>query len=67
MSWTQADIDALKAAMAKGASKVRIGDEEVQFRSLSEMRAQLADMERAVAGVAAPSMQHYPRFTVRPT
>ena len=67
MSWTQADITALKTAMAKGASMVRIGDEQVQFRSVTEMRALLAQMEREVAGVAAPSMQHYPSFVARPT
>ena len=67
MSWTQADITALKTAMGKGASMVRIGDEQVQFRSVTEMRALLAQMEREVAGATAPSMQHYPGFVVRPT
>ena len=67
MSWTQADVDALKTAMAKGASMVRIGDEQVQFRSVNEMRSLLTQMERALAGVTAPALQTYPRFVARPT
>jgi hypothetical protein len=38
MSYTATDLAKLRSAIAKGASKVRIGDEEVTFRSLAEMR-----------------------------
>lgn len=65
MSWTQADIDALKTAIAKGASQVRIGDEQVVFRSLAEMKQTLALMQGEVAGT--PAAQVYPRFVARPT
>lgn len=44
MSWTQADLDALKAARAKGVKKVRIGEEEVEYRSDAEM----ASVQRAI-------------------
>lgn len=54
MAFTQADIDALKVALATGARRVRFGDRETEFRSLEEMRALLADMQREVAGLAAP-------------
>ena len=67
MSWTQADVDALKSAIGKGAMEVRIGDESIKFDSLNAMLARLRMMEREVAGTSAPSMQHYPSFVVRPT
>lgn len=45
MAWTQTDVDALKAAIALGALKVRYSDREVTYRSLDEMRETLALME----------------------
>jgi hypothetical protein len=67
MSYSQADIDALKAAIAKGVTEVRVGEESIKFDSLPAMLARLRIMEREVAGVAAPALQTYPRFAVRPT
>lgn len=64
MSYTQTDIDALRSAIAKGVSKVRMGEEEVTFRTLSDMRSTLAEMELSVSGGA--SRQHYPTFAARP-
>ena len=37
MAYTQADLDRLQASIAKGVRKAKMGDEEVEFRSLSEM------------------------------
>ncbi|MFY0619030.1 phage head-tail joining protein [Shimia sp.] len=37
MAYSQTDLDRLQAAIAKGARKVRMGSEEVEFRSLAEM------------------------------
>ena len=65
MSYTQGDIDKLRAAIAKGASEVRIGEEQVKFRSLAEMRSLLAEMEAAVRPPV--SRQHYPQFMERPS
>jgi hypothetical protein len=49
MAYSQSDIDALKAAIATGATLVKFGagadSREVRYRSLEEMRAILADME----------------------
>lgn len=64
MSYTQNDIDQLQAAIAKGVSQARLGEEQVTFRSLAEMRSTLAEMKAAVNGAA--SMQHYPTFVARP-
>jgi len=56
MAFTQADIDALKRAMATGSRKVRYesGGEvrEVTYRSLDEMISVLAMMEREIGGAS---------------
>jgi hypothetical protein len=48
MAYSQADIDALKAAIATGARRVKFGSgpdsREVEYRTLAEMRGTLADM-----------------------
>lgn len=46
MAYTQADLDALRRSIAKGVRKVRMGEEEVEFRSLSEMER----VERRIQG-----------------
>lgn len=39
---TQADIDAIEAALARGEARVRFADgREVQYRSVSDLRAAL--------------------------
>lgn len=50
MAISQEDIDALQTALGTGAKKVKKGDEEVEYRSISEMRAILADMKSQLAG-----------------
>lgn len=50
VTWTQQDVDALRAAIASGQLLVRSGDRSIQYRSLSEMRSILAEMEREIAG-----------------
>jgi hypothetical protein len=50
--WTQADVDALKAAVASGVLSVRYDGppgRTVTYHSLSEMRALLASMVQDVA------------------
>jgi len=65
VSYTQTDINRLRAAIAKGASQVKMGEEQVTFRSLTEMRSLLAEMESTVSG--SVSRQHYPQFKERPS
>ncbi|WP_370584768.1 phage head-tail joining protein [Paracoccus sp. IB05] len=43
-----------------------MGEEQVTFRSLAEMRSLLAEMEASVAGSAGTGLQHYPQFVERP-
>lgn len=59
MAYTQADIDALKASIKQGVLRVRKGDREIEYRSLAEMREQLAVMENEVNGSSAT-----PRFSL---
>ncbi len=66
MSYTAEDIARLRAAIAKGASQVKMGEEQVTFRSLAEMRSLLSEMEASVAGAGSASRQHYPQFVERP-
>jgi hypothetical protein len=62
MSWTTEQRDALRAAIARGVTRLRMGNEEVQYRSLDEMRRILADMEAELAPIALPR-RHYPAVT----
>lgn len=54
MAWTQADADALKAAIAKGESRVTFADRSVEYRSLADMREALALIEAELAAAADP-------------
>ncbi len=51
-SFTQRDINKLKAAIALGALRVRYADRDVTYRSLVEMRETLGLMQAEV-GTAA--------------
>lgn len=49
--YTEADFIALKKAIKSGARRVKGSDgKEVEYRSLAEMRATLAEMQREVYG-----------------
>jgi len=48
MAWSQSDIDALQAAMAKGVKRVRYSSGEIEYQSVDDMRKLLADMRREV-------------------
>lgn len=47
-TWTQADIDAIKASIRRGVLTVSFADRSVTYHSLKEMRELLAEMERSV-------------------
>lgn len=50
MAYSQDQVTALRAAIAKGVTRLRMDGEEVQFASLAEMRRQLQQMEAEIAG-----------------
>lgn len=65
MAYTQADADALKAAMASGAQRVRYSDgSEVEYRSLAEMKEALS-MIQAEASPPVKPVRAF-RFAHRP-
>lgn len=52
MSWTQAEIDTLRAAIASGVLTVKYAGppaREITYQSLDAMRSLLAEMTRQVA------------------
>jgi hypothetical protein len=54
MAFTQTDVDALKAALATGALKVRYADgREVTYRSLSDLQRAIAIAAAEVSGTGA--------------
>jgi len=59
MAWTQADVDALQAAIAagKGARSIAFQDQVVTFNSIDEMLKLLAVMTAAVTGAAGTSQR----------
>lgn len=61
MAVTQADIDALNAAIANGERVVKLGDKLVEYRSVAELiqarsdlQAQLTASANAAAGTTRP-------------
>lgn len=52
MAWTQAQADALAAAIATGAKTVHYADRTVTYHDLDEMRSLLAEMLAQVAETA---------------
>lgn len=53
MAYTQSQVDALKAAAAKGVTRLRMNGEELQFDSLAELRKQIRIMEDDLSGGGA--------------
>lgn len=52
MAFTQADADSLRAAIARGARRVRINGEEVEYNTFPDMRAALRMIEDELSGAA---------------
>jgi hypothetical protein len=46
MAYTQADLDALQAALAKGEKRVSFGDKTVEYRSVEELQAAIRQVKR---------------------
>lgn len=53
MAHTQADLDAIKAAIASGEQSVEVGGRKVVYRSVAELRQARDDIAAELA--AAPS------------
>lgn len=61
MAWTQADIDKLKTAMAKGVKSVRYVSGQVDYQSVDDMLKVLDVMENEV-NPARKSQRRVARF-----
>lgn len=53
MAYTQADLDALQAAMAKGARRVKMNGEEVEFRSIDVMERTERRIKKALGQISS--------------
>lgn len=53
MAWTQAEIDTLKAAIAKGVKTVAYSDKTITYQNLEEMLQALNVMEGNVEAEAS--------------
>lgn len=63
MAWTTTDRDALKDAIASGATTVRYNDRQVTYRSLAEMRETLGMIESDIASSSGTARVRQIRFT----
>lgn len=50
MAWTTTDIEKIEKAIATGSRKVKYGDKEVEYHTLSEMMSLLELMRSEVNG-----------------
>lgn len=67
MAHTQADLDAIKAAIASGEQSVEVGGRKVVYRSVDELRKARDDIAAELAGAAVSSTSGVRRgsFAVR--
>lgn len=57
MAWTQAQLDALSAAIAKGVTTVSYDGNRVEYRSLDEMLKLKQEMENDISGGTSGSVK----------
>ena len=48
MAYTQDQLTALEAALAKGEKRVTFGDKTVEYRSVDELRAAIREVKRGL-------------------
>jgi hypothetical protein len=67
MAHTQADLDAIKAAIASGEQSVEVGGRKVVYRSVDDLRKARDDIaaELASAAVSSTSSVRRGSFAVR--
>jgi len=67
MAHTQADLDAIKAAIASGEQSVEVGGRKVVYRSVEELRKARDDIATELASASAISTSGVRRgsFAVR--
>lgn len=58
LTFTNADLENLKAALISGALSVKIGDREVTYRSQKEIIAAIKMIQEAIDGTASSDLQN---------
>lgn len=48
MAYTQEQLDALEAALARGEKRVAFSDKSVEYRSIDELRLAIRDVQRGL-------------------
>ena len=48
MAYSQAQLDALEAALAKGERRVTFGDKTVEYRTVEELAAAIKEVKRGL-------------------
>lgn len=62
MAYTQQQLDALRAAYARGVLEVRYAGQSVRYHSREDMRAIIAEMEAELSPGTAPPMRTVARY-----
>ena len=53
----QTQLDGLRAVRAKGVNRLRMGAEEVTYRTDAELLAAICDLERRIAGAQGTAIR----------
>jgi len=53
VAWTQANLDTLKAAIAKGQRRVQLNGRSIEYHSISEMLTAVDAMQKDINDAAA--------------
>lgn len=57
--YTVGQLASLKAAYAQGALRVRYSDKEVEYRSLSEMKALINEIDESISGATSANTKRF--------
>lgn len=60
--YTAEHLAALEAALASGALRVRSGDQDITYRSVTELREAIATVRAAISGSASRRAFFQPTF-----
>ena len=68
MAYTEDQLTALEAALAKGERRVTFGDKTVEYRTVDEIKTAIRAVERGLAEqAAAPGLVPFPPRQIRVT
>lgn len=63
MSYTQTQLDALRAALASGITRVSYDGRTVEYRSMADLERAIATVERGLGQRSAASRITYPEIS----